>query len=544
LFNVTLTFFSRNLTASNACAAYFCHAYVSKQRRKNKKTMMKNMTFFLLSVLCVNITDLLYAQNNDDLHIKIDATINGQQINIDTMIDEIGDFNLEEYLEKLGIQDDMSELNIDISDGTRFNFEFDTEAFDNIIQNLESIELPELPEMPDFPALAPLEDMYFSNGNKAFLGVMTKTAENNDGVIITEVIENTAAEAAGLNEGDMIMKINDKTIESTNNLIEVLSVYNPGDKVEVTYMRDGKQQTTEATLKENENYVDWEKQNADWEDYGKEWEQWSKEYENNWKEWKMDSSKFHFEEKGFLGVVIHDMDEEAGAKIIEIVEKSPAEQIGLRAGDIINTIEGITIKNFNDVLQAIQSKKPGDEININYTRDNATFDVRAILKANKTYYWNTSDDEGSIFHFNAPAPAIKIYSCPDKVNAYCYSLNNGSGKNINMSIKINSSADNPPKAPAPGNIGNATATLLDPETIQFYPNPSTGTFTLKFELESNGDTDITIRDIDGKVMYKEYIQGFEGSYEKLINLKNAPKGTYFINVKQNNYTATKQIVLQ
>ncbi|MBK6729938.1 MAG: T9SS type A sorting domain-containing protein [Bacteroidetes bacterium] len=86
--------------------------------------------------------------------------------------------------------------------------------------------------------------------------------------------------------------------------------------------------------------------------------------------------------------------------------------------------------------------------------------------------------------------------------------------------------------------------ILDPETIQFYPNPNNGTFTLKFNLKQNGDTQITIKDIQGATVYNEDLKGFEGSYEKVISLGNNAKGNYLINVTQNGFSATKQIVVQ
>ncbi|MBC8047569.1 MAG: PDZ domain-containing protein [Fimbriimonadaceae bacterium] len=504
--------------------------------------------FKLLSILFIAaIPFLSVAQNNDEqVHIKIDALINGEQINIDTTIDDLGDFDLEEYLEQLGIEDDMSELNIDITDDAAFNFDFnfDEMALEEMLQNLENIEMPELPEMPDMPALAPLENFSFSNGNKAFLGVMTETMEKNEGVKITEVIENTAAAEAGLKTDDIITKIDEKTIESTNNLIEILSVYNPGDKVKVTYTRNGKIETSTATLKENEEY-------KNWEEYEKNWEEWGKEYEQNWQNWEkengdkwnqnIDTNMYKIEERGFLGVIIDDMDNDAGVKISDIVEESAAEEIGLKAGDIINSIDGKEMKNYDDVLEAIQNKKPGDVINVNYSRDGKTNDVKATLKGNQKMIWkNKGDEEGMIWDAPTPGKGIKVYSCPGPINAYCYTLD-GEKKSINMSIKVIS---NTAAAPSPDNSSKSTGSLLDPETIQFYPNPTTGVFSLKFNLNQNGDTEIIIRDIDGKVVYTESLAGFEGSYEKTIDLGQSAKGTYFINIKQNDYTATKQIVLQ
>lgn len=66
------------------------------------------------------------------------------------------------------------------------------------------------------------------------------------------VIEGSAAEEAGLLEGDLITKINDKKI----NLFREISVYNQfhqGEEIIIQYERDGKKQGTAVTPKQGED---------------------------------------------------------------------------------------------------------------------------------------------------------------------------------------------------------------------------------------------------------------------------------------------------
>lgn len=56
------------------------------------------------------------------------------------------------------------------------------------------------------------------------------------------------AAKAGLKEGDIITKINGKKLGSTNPLLSAISLHAPGDKITVTYLRDGKERTAEVTL--------------------------------------------------------------------------------------------------------------------------------------------------------------------------------------------------------------------------------------------------------------------------------------------------------
>ncbi|MEU3751823.1 trypsin-like peptidase domain-containing protein [Streptomyces olivoreticuli] len=60
------------------------------------------------------------------------------------------------------------------------------------------------------------------------------------------------ADKAGLKAGDVITKLDDTAIDSGATLISEIWTHRPGDKVTVTYTRDGKQSTTEITLGQRE----------------------------------------------------------------------------------------------------------------------------------------------------------------------------------------------------------------------------------------------------------------------------------------------------
>jgi serine protease Do len=70
-----------------------------------------------------------------------------------------------------------------------------------------------------------------------------------EGVYVAKVNEGGAAEAAGINEGDVIVKLGDKSIASTSELQELVARNRPGDKISVTVIRNGKEKTLSATLK-------------------------------------------------------------------------------------------------------------------------------------------------------------------------------------------------------------------------------------------------------------------------------------------------------
>ena len=69
-----------------------------------------------------------------------------------------------------------------------------------------------------------------------------------NGVYIVEVSKGSAAEEAGLKQGDVILAIDGQKITDGASVQEKVNNYHPGDKAVVTYYRDGKELTTEVTF--------------------------------------------------------------------------------------------------------------------------------------------------------------------------------------------------------------------------------------------------------------------------------------------------------
>ncbi|GHA70137.1 Do family serine endopeptidase [Pontibacter akesuensis] len=74
-----------------------------------------------------------------------------------------------------------------------------------------------------------------------------------NGVYIAQVQEKSGAEEANLKAGDVITAINGVTVAKSSQLLEQIARYRPGDKVKVSYLRDGKEKSTNVTLKNLEN---------------------------------------------------------------------------------------------------------------------------------------------------------------------------------------------------------------------------------------------------------------------------------------------------
>lgn len=77
-----------------------------------------------------------------------------------------------------------------------------------------------------------------------------KTNNKPQGAYISAVTLNGPAAKAGIQQGDVITKINDSEIKNSSDLIRELYKNKVGDKVTITYIRDGQTKQTEAVLGE------------------------------------------------------------------------------------------------------------------------------------------------------------------------------------------------------------------------------------------------------------------------------------------------------
>lgn len=100
--------------------------------------------------------------------------------------------------------------------------------------------------------------------DQAFLGVQTVGVDSPDlskavkdqfgvttdhGAFITDVTPNTAAEDAGLLEGDVIVEIDGNDIAKSQDVGDIITGHKPGDRITVTVERDGHRRSFDITLR-------------------------------------------------------------------------------------------------------------------------------------------------------------------------------------------------------------------------------------------------------------------------------------------------------
>jgi C-terminal processing protease CtpA/Prc len=84
---------------------------------------------------------------------------------------------------------------------------------------------------------------------KVSLGTIPDFAFSGRGCRISGVMPDTPAEACGLREGDVIIRINTSVVGNLKEYADILKARSPGERMTITILRDGQEMTVEAELK-------------------------------------------------------------------------------------------------------------------------------------------------------------------------------------------------------------------------------------------------------------------------------------------------------
>jgi serine protease Do len=82
---------------------------------------------------------------------------------------------------------------------------------------------------------------------------------------------------------------------------------------------------------------------------------------------------------GFLGVLLGPVEEGPGVVVNSVEEKSPAEKAGLKAKDVVLSVNGQTVSDVDDLRERLGRHKPGDEVEMKVKRGKEELTLKATL---------------------------------------------------------------------------------------------------------------------------------------------------------------------
>jgi putative serine protease PepD len=88
---------------------------------------------------------------------------------------------------------------------------------------------------------------------EGFLGVeLEERTDGGQGAVVARLSDDSPAEEAGIEVGDVIVSIDDAAMEGTGGVIAAIRDHAPGDEVSIVVVRDGSEETFDVTLAERE----------------------------------------------------------------------------------------------------------------------------------------------------------------------------------------------------------------------------------------------------------------------------------------------------
>nr|WP_232211738.1 DegQ family serine endoprotease [Alcanivorax sp. DG881] len=161
--------------------------------------------------------------------------------------------------------------------------------------------------------------------------------ERQRGVVITQVVEDSAAEKAGLKSGDVVTAVDGRPVNRAADLRNKVGMAPVGEKVELSILRDGKKKDVTAVISESS------RETAGGEAVSK----------------FLEGANLRDLRKGEL------QHADAGVLVDEVERGSPAWRAGLRNGDVIINVNRQDVDTMDELRKAVNDKEAALLLRVN-----------------------------------------------------------------------------------------------------------------------------------------------------------------------------------
>ena len=287
------------------------------------------------------------------------------------------------------------------------------------------------PEAKKQPGEAPKAFAWSFDGDGSYLGVQTQevTKENfakfglHDvrGVAVEKVLDNSPAQSAGLQNGDVIVRFNGEEVTGARKLTRLISEVAPDHQAKVTVVRGGSERDVTVTIAKRPG-PKFENGNFEWQVFPPMGEM--PKIPDVSKLQDLSKLRELYGAPGFqvgpndgnvfiwrngsgrqIGVGLTPITKQLGEYfgvpdgngllINSVRENSPAAKAGLKAGDVIVEVDGKPVKGDFDIMRTLNEKKDGD-IELTIVRDRNRQTVRVTPEAVKAGDFNQYFEQNGV----------------------------------------------------------------------------------------------------------------------------------------------------
>ena len=150
--------------------------------------------------------------------------------------------------------------------------------------------------------------------------------EIENGAIVTSPQEDSPADLAGIESGDIITSVDNQSVKGPKELARLIAGYEPNSKISLKVWRDGEEQDVEVTLGELEDV-------------------------------KVASNSAHQggKKRNLQRLGIHVEETSEGVAVIDVLPGSRAEEKGIRQGDVIVSVNGEDVTSLKSLRNGFKS---------------------------------------------------------------------------------------------------------------------------------------------------------------------------------------------
>jgi S1-C subfamily serine protease len=206
------------------------------------------------------------------------------------------------------------------------------------------------------------------------------------GVLVEEVRLDGPAEKAGVKRSDVIVEFDGEHVRSARQFARLVQETAPGRTVKAVALRGGQRKEFQITP---ESHSAWSTTSGDWM-LGRLGDDLS----NLTDHLPPFNFNFDFDLAGGgrrLGVTVSELTTQLagyfgasdGVLVTSVADGSPAASAGLKAGDVITSVNGERVRSRDDLVRGLRDARDGEEVTVRIVRDKKEASVKAKIEASR-----------------------------------------------------------------------------------------------------------------------------------------------------------------
>jgi C-terminal processing protease CtpA/Prc len=240
-------------------------------------------------------------------------------------------------------------------------------------------------------------------------------AKQASGVVVTSVNDDSPAAQAGVKSGDVVIEFDGERVRSAAQLSRLVRETPPGRSARLVAMREGKRVDLSVTPRENAGTFIFDAPSGHFQfdqPLGRFQldDQWRRDLERQLRE-SIPRNLYRYEApapqppgarprqappfapplfggRGQLGVTLQELTDQLadyfgtkdGVLVSSVADGSPAQKAGMKAGDIITTVDGRNVASSSELTRELRNKRAGNEVTLGIVRDRKPMTLKVPLE--------------------------------------------------------------------------------------------------------------------------------------------------------------------